>query len=107
MIKFKIEKIEYLESELAFFKVINILHWRVEIEENNKKLDTFGVLFLDLPKDNFIEFEKVTNEKLFDWVSKDPKYNNSLEQLKENFKILLENNQKEIIPEFEEIIINK
>jgi hypothetical protein len=107
MIKFKIEKIDYLESELAFFKVINVVYWRVEIEENNKKLSTFGNLYLDLPKDNFIEFENVTNEILYDWVSKDLKYEKYLKKLKADFEILLKDNQKEIVPEFEQIIISE
>jgi hypothetical protein len=107
MIKFKIEKIEYLESILNLEKVINILHWRVTIEENNKKLDTFGVLVLDLPIGNFIEFNKITSKILFEWVSKDNNYNKLVNQLKQDFANLLEENNKNIIPEFEEIIINK
>lgn len=106
MIKFKIEKIEYLESELAFFKVINRLHWRLIQEENDLSLETFGILSLDLPQEGFIEFDKITDKIMYDWVSKNVKYQKSLEKLKKDFEILVENNQKDLIPEFTEIIIN-
>jgi len=106
MKKFKIEKIEYLESEIAFFKVINRVHWRVEIEENGIILETFGILHLDLPKDNFIEFEKVTNEIIYDWIKDDKKFQNAIEQTLNEIEVLKNSNQKEVIPEFEEIIIN-
>jgi hypothetical protein len=71
MINFEWQK-PILEKKLvdgSLENVIKTVHWRYKGTEDNISADVYGALSLQSPNaENFIEWENMTNDKVFEWL---------------------------------------
>ena len=71
MINFEWQK-PILEKKLvdgSLENVIQTVHWRYTGTDNDISTDVYGALTLPAPDaENFIEWENMTNDKVFEWL---------------------------------------